>query len=169
MKLIIAKYRECLDWIPKGTDHFIVEKEVHLPNEGRESLSYIWYILENWDTLEGNYVFLQGNPFPHWMNCLGEIPSLKDVGFKWCGNDSYCCTIDGTPQHSGLNIGEFVKDAGIEVEYPLHFIAGGQFAVSADNIKGKGKDFWEKLRELHTTYAQAPWIIERLWGHIFNE
>jgi len=168
MIIVVAKYRELIDWVPEDLDHFVVEKGVHLPNEGRESLSYIWYILENWDTLKGDYVFLQGNPLPHWMNCVGELHALGGEGFKWCGNDVYNCASDGTPQHNGLRISEFAKDAGISVEFPLEFIAGGQFSVPASLIKKRGKRFWTKLKKLHTTYEKAPWIIERLWGSIFK-
>ena len=168
--IVVAKYNEFTGWLDqiKGWEPFIVEKGVHLPNEGRESLSYIWYILENWDNLEGYYLFVQGNPSPHWGSFINEINSMEPQDFKWCGCDEYSCSQDGFPQHNGLDIANFAKDIHIDIPEKLTFKAGGQFMVSASTILGKKKSFYEDLWALHEKYGKAPWIIERLWGYIFQ-
>ena len=168
--VVVAKFKEDTNWVESlPCSYFIVEKGKHLPNEGRESLSYLWYIIENWSKLNGTYVFMQGNPTPHWFNYKNEL-DLEDFDFTWRGQSSYNCRKDGVPQHSGLAIEEFAKEANISLpeDNNINFVAGGQFIVTAKKIKSKGKKFYKKLYEMHTTYKKAPWIMERLWGYIFK-
>jgi hypothetical protein len=168
--IVVAKYNEVTDWVEQvdGWNYFVVTKDIHIPNFGRESLSYLWYILENWDTLQGHYVFLQGNPSPHWYAFTGLLPSLELQDFKWLGDNGYECYHDGTPHHSGLPIKDIADKIGLVLPDTIKFIAGGQFLISTEKIKSKPKEFYQKLYDLHMEYEKMPWVIERLWGYIYQ-
>jgi len=73
IKLIIAKYRENIDWIAKlGYDYVVYDKggnaaenSIILPNIGREAHTYLTHIVREYDSLAEVNVFMQGNPFDH--------------------------------------------------------------------------------------------------------
>mgnify|MGYP001498681357 CR=1 FL=1 len=77
-KLIVARYNEDISWTKqvdfadviiynKGADE--IPGAILLPNVGRESGTYLRFIIDNYDSLEKDslYIFLQGNPFEHWI------------------------------------------------------------------------------------------------------
>ena len=61
-----------------------LENEIFLPNIGRESHSYLWYIITNYDTLPDIVVFTQadisdhhcGNNMTGYLSCLDTIRKL---------------------------------------------------------------------------------------------
>jgi len=168
--IVVAKYNEVTDWVEQieGWNYFVVTKDIHMPNVGRESLSYLWYILENWDTLQGHYVFLQGNPAPHWHSFREKLPSLEQRDFLWLGDYGYECFHNGSPNHSGLPIKEIADKIDVILPEKIKFLAGGQFIISAEKIKSNPKEFYQKLYDLHMEYEKMPWVIERLWGYIYQ-
>jgi hypothetical protein len=167
---IIARHEENLDWtesLPSDIHLFVVRKGEHVPNVGRESYSYLWYILENYDSLEGFYYFLQGNPNNHLL--AGQLDSalLSPTSPRFFGIIHECHN-DGSPHHPGLPLEAFVKDTGMNTTFPLTFNAGSQFVVNAQTIRRHPHSFYANLFNLHHKYDLAPWIIERLWHEIFT-
>lgn len=82
MQVVIARYKEDLSWVErefpnenviiynKGPDDLpnsITSKYkiVSLPNFGRETHTYLYHIVHNYDHLAERTLFLQGNPFDH--------------------------------------------------------------------------------------------------------
>ena len=66
--VVIAKYNENIDWVKELNDDIkvdIVQKGVDLEVFGREAASFFYYIVKNYDNLDGYYYFVQGNPFDH--------------------------------------------------------------------------------------------------------
>lgn len=129
---VIARYEEDISWTNKlNSKFFIVEKNIHLPNIGREASSYIWYIINYYDTLEGNYLFCQGDYKPHKISIF-----------------DYSCDWEGKPHHHNiLRIKEFADKINIEIPEILEFTAGAQFEVSAEQIKQKSIEWYKSLYE----------------------
>lgn len=95
INLIIARYNENLDWIeniPKNLNINIIiynkgEDNIHYPsiklkNVGRESHTYLYHIIENYNNLGDITIFTQGDPFTHNPNFiydLYKIDTYQDI------------------------------------------------------------------------------------------
>ncbi len=159
--VVIAKYKENIDWINRiqGWNIVILNKDGGMENVGRETQSYLWYIVSCYDHLEGMYTFCQGRPFDH----CGDL--IEKLGTPVLGQ-IYNCNDDGFPQHQ-LPIKWFASELGIDIPPMMRFIVGAQFSVMAEQIKKYPKEFWTKCLE-YSTKDHAPWVFERLWGYIFR-
>lgn len=151
MKYVIARYNENVDWA-KDLDHFIVQKGEHLENKGREASSYLWYIIENYNNLKGDYIFCQARRSDH--------P-------KWDEEPQNESDLQGQPHHSDLRIKDMAGELGIEAPEYIRFRGGAEFKVSAKEIKKRPKEWYKKAYRLANEFPRAPWIYERLWGVIF--
>jgi hypothetical protein len=90
INLIIARYNENLDWIEyipknlnitviiynKGLDD-ILYPSIKLQNIGRESHTYLYYIIENYDNLADINIFIQGDPFKHNPNFIYDLYKIN--------------------------------------------------------------------------------------------
>lgn len=157
---VVAKHKENTDWCK---DCVIIEKDKDVPNQGRESSSYAWYIIQNYDNLPEQITFCQGDPFDHCPNILTETKSDFTTHGQIFRSDH-----NGNPHHGGLRIKELANELGIEIPEKLDFIVGAQFTVSRERILKHPKEFYEKLYNLANTFPEAPWCLERLWIYIFQ-
>lgn len=138
-----------------------MQKGVDLPNIGRESLSYLYYIVKNYDKLDGLYTFVQGDPWWH-----AEIDfNMPVVPYFWGGD--YHTDELGLPNHAGLRVKEFFEEVGVHANFPVMFKNGAQFTVSHKHLLSWPFGFYERLMELHLTWHDAPWIMERMWRVLF--
>lgn len=173
LTLVIARYNEEINWINHvWKANVVVINKQEIGNFGREAASYLWFIIHNYETLQGDYVFCQADPFPHWPSFLTDIhnPAIRHFGLvcKW-------------PEcHAGANllkaedIIEFcrrfqrlVVKRSLEVDLNcFYFASGAQFRVSAGDIRFRSIDYYRALYHLTLNMDRAPWIIEALWGHI---
>jgi hypothetical protein len=73
-KIIVARFNENIAWLNSETDNCIIYNkgdilntvnEVPLPNMGRESDTYLHYIITNYDTLPDVVVFTQARISDH--------------------------------------------------------------------------------------------------------
>lgn len=150
---IIARYNEDISWA-RGKC-FIVQKDEHMPNIGREPSSYFWYIIEHYDELEGDYLFVQGDPFPHMKSFDNFGPTLT-------------CDKDGSPHHAGLDIHGLAKQLDLPLLDKYEFQAGCPIRTTTDSIKKRPLSWYKKALELSNDYPQGPWIFERLFKYIFD-
>ena len=149
MKLIIAQHNENVSW-SDGYDRFIVKKGEHLPNIGREPLSYMWYIINFYDELDGMYIFTQANPFAHCKD-FKEFIDGNPKSFTWVSDLSdLVCDNYGSPHDSNLEIDKFLTNCGLEPKDMYTFNAGCLFSISAEEIKRKPKEYYEKVFEALT-------------------
>lgn len=148
MTYVIARYDEDISW-SDGLNRFVVQKGEHVPNTGREASSWLWFIVENYDTLEGEYAFRQGNPEGPLHGTLWNSTAAYDLR-------DYKFDIRPLAEH-------------LEVEIPetLHFVAGAQHNVTAEVIRLRSKEWYGKALDAANTWSKAPWIFERLWPHIW--
>jgi len=142
----------CSENVLQDGDTFIVQKGEHLDNKGREASSYLWFIVNFYDDLSGEYGFRQGGEAQH---------GVGEFKFK--------CRHDGKPHHPGvLDCGGLAEELGIEIPEELCFTAGAQFNVSAEQIRQHPKVWYEKAYRISMEREKAPWEFERLWKYIFN-
>jgi hypothetical protein len=97
-QIVCARYNEDINWmaslIPeniivynKGNDDlhiFPKEKQISLPNLGREGGTYIHHIINNYDNLADHTIFIQGNPVDHIMhdNAYGSHRTIIDAYYE---------------------------------------------------------------------------------------
>ena len=100
MNCVIALYDEDYSWInllPENWNVIIYNKStrnipntISIPNTGRESGTMLYHIINNYDTINDDTIFLQGNPFYHipflfeeikndFSNCISTKEGLKFI------------------------------------------------------------------------------------------
>lgn len=90
MDLVIARYKENIDWIQSIKSFFsnvylynkdeLIQSEFiqkKLKNIGREANTYIHHIVENYDNISEFTIFLQGEPYEHCPTLNYEIQNIK--------------------------------------------------------------------------------------------
>ena len=106
-RIIVARYKEDLDWLSLIPDHFdvtvynkgeeVTAKKalsrnptiIKLPNSGRESDTYIRHILRREYEPESYTVFLQGDPFEHSPDIIDLLAAsqqwkdLQALSWRW--------------------------------------------------------------------------------------
>ncbi|KAF2242011.1 hypothetical protein BU26DRAFT_439200 [Trematosphaeria pertusa] len=167
-----------------------------LPNIGREGETYLYHILQNWNTLAAHTVFLQAdvhNPREFYprirdyfdpqrtgflsLGWAGQVCNCEDCGDRWSWQD----TTHLFPQiHSRINDNATACDKVL-----LSF--KGQFVASAKRIRGVDTSVYQDLREAFVNkeswahkeeYLQgrpdsmsAPvfgYTMERMWNLLFQ-
>jgi hypothetical protein len=179
MKIVVSRYNEDINWIKflnykyiiynKGED--IELDNIKLPNIGRESHTYLYHIINNYNNLDEITVFLQGNPFDHSNDLFNSIFNYNNENFYNLCNWIVDCDLNGCPNHCGLEIVDFYqKIFNKDVDFDkLTFGAGAQFIVNKNSILKHPKSFYENILTL-LDYSINPieaYIIERLWHKIF--
>ena len=165
--IVVARYNENVDWV-KPFNHFIVQKCEHLPNIGREPTSYLWYIVENYDNLEGRYFFSQGNPFTHRKDFLTDVKNAKQ-DFEWYSDlVDLKCKNNGYPHDSELDINKLLRTVQLKEQNWFEFKAGCLFSVTAEVIKRRPKEFYQKLGTAICEQHKAPWAFERIIDLVFK-
>lgn len=191
-KIVVARYNEPTDWLDKinqnkydiliynkgeGTVKFEIQK---LPNIGRESHTYLTYIVDNYENLTDFTIFLQANPFDH----LGNLNKISNMtidefinSYEFDGNifgfGIYHQDCGHIPERE--NIAQKIKLLNdIKPNCSTVFSVGAQLIVSKQIILNKPIEFWKELKYLHENINDIvdttlfPCIIERMWFQIFK-
>jgi len=188
--LVVAVYNENLAWLRNRKfdnekvfayakferfDFDFVEK---LPNIGRESHTYIWHILKNYEKIESDYtLFLQGDPFVHISSKMDSVSNcifnnnydLKHLFYPLGG--AVICDAMGKPFSNWDCKIYRIWDELFCYDMPQYFVAnyGAQQIVHNSLIAHRSKKFWEKALDLHYEYeSAAPWAFEILWNYVFD-
>lgn len=163
--LVIAKYKEELDWTKdiRGWNIKIYDKSKDIPNIGREAETYIRYILENYKNLPNLICFCQGNPFDHEPDFLKILNKKEPCFFGKITNDNEV----GYPNHPGLEIGKTYEKIFGESLDIFRFYAGAQFIVNKEQILKHPLKFYKNINKILLEEEQAPWCLERIWSYIF--
>lgn len=177
---VIARYNEELNWLEpfieqieytlynKGNQppHFINNYH-QKPNIGRESETYLSYIISNYYNLPDLVVFLQGNPFDHISTSIKEIIDYKALKPLYMGDD-YFCDLNGNPDHGGLDIEPVLKQLELPYNNLLFFNAGANMIIPKENILKHSYWWWLDAYMIHQNTPQNSWIFERIYQNIFN-
>jgi len=209
ISLIVAAYREDLYWINKIYHPVIVYNKndksdrsaipnnttvIELENYGRESQTYLYHIVKNYNKLSDINIFCQGTPFDHCPYFIeiankNTIKQMNELSCKYknklCNESDYFC---GIGDYSDFIIKECVNSEwdlqnripfcfiGMETMFPrakpiklFKSIWGSIFAVSKENILRFRKEQYQKLLDLHAQFWSFPWAMENIWHHIFEK
>lgn len=177
MHLIVARYNENIEWISTlGYTYTVYNKGeyqnrkdfINVPNKGRESETYLRYIVDNYENLPNTMIFLQGNPYDHCEDLKDQILKYNKQPYYFLGKEPIWNYGDGKPWHPGLNIVEIAKLLDVYTgKNKYYFTAGAQFIVTAKTIKKRSLTWWKKAYEVHEQFPLSPWVYERLWQDIF--
>lgn len=206
--LVIAKYNEDMGWLSKmnvenlyvydknpetGADALNIPglRVEQLMNIGRESDSYLRYIIANYHNLPDYLLLVQGKPFDHMVgvdanNFQQKIDELvasqpheiKPLFAKW-----YIENHNSYPSIKTREYYEYLFERPAPPESV--FGVGCQYIVPRDCILSKSLEFYEKLHTMlhkgecsfhHAHYEHYPfsplsinaWTFERLGAYIFG-
>lgn len=204
-KCVVAKYKEDISWTKKyDLNYYIYNKDqndtsfqLNSPNIGRESETYIRFILDNYDQLNDRekILFLQGHPFDHLSpeelediiphnGCLMKTSHLPiSLCKRWSYihySNVFICYKDGIynkfntpadPMKSWNLTSEALSYLKIPQSHYLICHTGAQWLVPVAYIKNKSKQWWENAQSMHHLKSEigitAPYLFERLWEKIW--
>lgn len=165
------------------------DRLVHVRDENtsREDGAYVRYILDHYDDLEGTIIFSQSRLEDHaaiwrvdgdfldWINGIKDLhnykPYIMDMSIN--GREVSQCN--------------HVYSLLFNESPPSHicFYSCAIFATNADAIKKNSIDFYKNIRDLQKipensiwsdahvdnvrVWLNFPWMMERLWGYIFDK
>ncbi len=198
VEVVVARYSEAVDWVrnvPSSARILVYDKGgdldprrlpfarvQRLPNVGHEAHTYLHHLVDRYDDLAPVTFFCQGHPFDHAFD-LHDV--LRDVaagrqrveGFRWLGfiidqDDpqgrlfvSWSRNRDGRP----LRIDQFHEALfGTPAPGAIPFLLGGQFAVTAEQVRTRSRDFYRKALDLSREFPDAAHCLERLWDRVFG-
>jgi hypothetical protein len=199
IQIVVARYNENLNWLIPFKDICIIYNKgdnspllnnfynVRLPNYGRESQTYLYHIVNNYDNLAEKTIFFQGRIDDHKITDIesyfnyddfsGKINvlimnSLKkkiDHYGKW--KDEYN---NGSMKISKYTPFDWIKNIiGIEVDDSLihsNVVWGANFSISKKLILQKPKIFYQNILrflDFHINPEEGH-FLERAWYLIFN-
>jgi hypothetical protein len=195
-QIVLARYNEDITYLSifkniiivynKGLDNLpFCFNSIKIPNIGRESHTYLYHIIKNYDNLANKTLFIQGNIKDHRMLPLNEyFKNDNFTGFKTAVDINL---IKNYISHSGkylkdINNGKMIRSAykpydwikliGIDIGDTNNFemVWGANFSVSKELIHKKPKIFYENLIK-YVDYHYNPeegHYFERAWYLIFN-
>lgn len=204
-QIVISRFNENLNWLNKWKSEFdivvynkgeeINDSEynyVNVPNYGRESHTYLYHIVKNYDSLYNGTIFLQGdiqdigvNVFTNLMQYVSGIEndgfSSSNIGFF---NETLWNDIDflsdpkykqqvqsGFLKLSEIKFKDYIKKHLNKIPQITPVCWCGCFGVRKDFILSRPKKFYEDLLksvpEYHT--PEESHFLERMWAYIFTE
>ena len=197
VELVVARYREDIAWVrnvpgcvrvsvyDKGGGAGMPEGAVGipLPNVGREAHTYLWHIVERYESLAPVTVFCQGHPFDHAHDLHRVVRAMASgvrrvEDFLWLG---FIIDTDdprgrrlfvpwgGNPEGRELPVDE-VHAALFGEACPgrVRFYPGGQFAVTAGCVRSRPRGFYERALELAAADDLHAHCFERIWDRVFG-
>lgn len=189
MDLVIALYKERIDWIYEIKDLnvnriFIYLKDASrydeirsalpdatikvLENVGRESHTYLHHIKTHYNELGDRILFLQGYPFDHCVvYSISELLKNPTDSFSALGTPLRCDST-GDPHHPDLPVAHLYMKYFQKYQIVFQFVAGAQFMVTRDRIQSIPLEIYEKLYDAHYTEPLLPWCMERYWLHMYQ-
>ena len=212
-EIVIARYNENIDWLKyintnlydifiynKGNDNISIDnincKIIKLDNTGRESHTYLYHIINNFDNLPEKIVFTQAHPFDHVRKTfINEINNFNSCSFNFFYFSRNILKIQYDEhknkflEHGVLNgnnwknyhelnspistttkrLFENIEDQQINIE----FGTGAIYGVNKCLIIKNSKDFYIKCINIlnNSSNLKNPdegHSFERLWHYIFN-
>lgn len=208
--IVVAAYQENLSWIdefvPKNGDYHVyvyhkftpypdlqnvatwIQQET-LPNVGRESHTYLYHLLTNYDRLADydGIIFLQGNPMEHMTDVTQTLEhwasQIREQGYT---NNFHYCDMHGTHyqwkfhnyrgaplEATAMTFGEWFESRmnGNPDTFPMKLLWYGaaQFGIAVELIKRRSKEFFDGLiQDLQTLNPEIGHFMERSWYYIMN-
>jgi len=211
--IIIARFNENISWINKIDlnlfDIFIYNKGpelecnklynvINIPNIGRETHTYLYHIIANYNALPEILIFTQGNPFDHVSDdFINTINKIQCKSFKFLSKSiltlQYNNTEDVVFEYGFLNnqfwadkhpithsfyivlnsLSNYTNITLDKNDIITLFGTGAIFAVNKTLIINKTKDFYLHCIEFFNTNDNLICPVEghafeRFWYYIFT-
>ena len=178
LKVIVAKYNEDVTWTNDLKYESIIynknESENHLfqnnlPNVGRESHTFMSFIIDNYDNLPSYMAFVQGHPFDH---CQNIVDLINNFDFKReflpLGNYLHRYNME----YEGINneMRSFGESIGIKISFPSYHIPGAQHIISRRLVRKHPIEFYKRIHYLTSLgkYPQAGLDFEKTLFQIYG-
>lgn len=194
--IVVARYNEDLSWLPQDDPYVKVYNKgqsllskngfLSLPNIGRESHTYLTYIVDNYDTLPNVVFFTQGSP-----DHMGGHPIEYFIGIQGnCSENHHVTkgpyyTFDsdghlrdhvhyGQLYKSELNFYDwFTKyiDSNIDPRGYITWYMGATFSVKKEKILSRSREYYQELLKQFPDGESNPEVghyFERSWYYMFN-
>ncbi|WP_420147510.1 DUF3431 domain-containing protein [Spirosoma sp.] len=200
LELVVAHYNENLNWlrnVPKELAVTVYDKSsdavdersvISLPNIGREAHTYLYHLVDRYDSLADWTVFCQGKPFDHafdFKKSLRDFVTAPDSlsthypqGFGWLGHlidtddnqgDRLFRSWSKNEDGRGLDLLGFHR-ALFEADGPgqYTFVLGAQFVVHRSLVHQKPVSFYQHALNVSISFPDAAHCFERSWDRIFG-
>jgi len=202
-KIVVARYNESIEWLNTEMSNCIVynkgnklgiENEILLENIGRESETYLHYIITNYDNLPDVVIFTQARISDHkGSDDVKYLIDIKNQALQYSMSLNFAIHNDvGNNIHfdKEWNLrqnGYFLKDnyknntpitflewfkTNISINYPnpIFFYCNAIFAVKKENIIKRPIEYYKKLilEVNHHINSTEGHFFERSWFYIFN-
>jgi len=200
-KIIVARYNENIDWLNSEMSNCIIynkgdkldiNNEIFLENVGRESETYLHYIITNYSNLPDVVVFTQARISDHKYGEVNYLLNIKNEALQHNKSKNFYIHLEGTNRHCNKtwNLrkdGYFLKDNyknnnpitfvewfknNIDINYPdpIYIYWNAIFAVKKENIINKPIEYYKKLilEVKHHNEPPEAHFFERSWYYIFN-
>ena len=197
-QIVVARYNENLDWLLPYSDISIIYNKgnkniskaynvINLPNYGRESHTYLYHIINNYDNLADKTIFFQGRIDDHKTLQIKDYFDNNDFTGKI--NTPDMAILKEPVKHFGKWKDEKTSGAMRSCNYiPLDWITNiigiemdikqkkfntvwcAIFSISKELILKKPKIFYENILR-YVDYHPNPeegHLLERAWYSIFN-
>ena len=197
-QIVVARYNEDISYlIPfanvciiynKGDDNIPVEftNIIYLPNIGRESHTYLYHIINNYNNIAHNTIFIQGNIKDHRL--LDFKDYIKNKDFTGHLSENNIMILKSNINHKGKYLKDlkngllkksiytpfhFINDIlaiDLRKEHVVNIVWGANFSVSKSLIQNKPIDYYKsiiKYVEYHNNPEEGHYF-ERSWYLIFK-
>lgn len=195
-QIVVARYNEDISYLSSYANIMIVYNKglpdiplnfdtIILPNIGRESHTYLYHIIQNYDNLANKTFFIQGFIDDHKLFPMDEY--FKNDDFIGRKSQYSINMLKSTIIHNGKYLKDFktgnlkrskytpyewINKIGIDISKYDNFemIWGANFSISKELILKKPKIFYEDLMK-YVEYDVNPeegHFFERSWNLIFN-
>jgi len=190
--LVIAHYQEDLLWLDallksnSNLTYTIYSKgdscmlpHIKLENRGRESDTFLRYIIDNYNNLPDLVAFLQGKPHASLEGELATALSnydnekaypLSQGVFPSCVNR--CDWVDMPLKEFATRL---FTNHSFDFNKQYLFLGGAEYLVRKEVLLRKSLEWWKHTLKLHDEYLNypgwqtgSPWMMERLWPLIWR-
>jgi hypothetical protein len=193
LELVVAHHEESLRWLRRVPPDYRrsiyhkgsgpLEGAIALPNAGREAHTYLYHIVQRYDSLAPVTVFCQGHPFDHASDFHYTLKNLAEGtlavrDFSWLG--FIIDTDDARGKRLFVNWSKNAAHQELELDLLyenlfgktcpdlFHFYVGAQFIATKQAILGRPREFYEKALKLSVGIENAAHGFERIWDGIFG-
>ena len=158
--IVIVRWNEPIDWTREieYPIHVVQKGTKEIPNIGLEHYGYIYWIQNNYDELEGDYTFLQANPFDHIskddldkhlktdISTNGFLPCSKWITRKLNRNSFIKFDLPyGSDSRGYQTILAYETIFNMRFPDKSVWFPNGQFSITAERLKRRDKFFYVKL------------------------
>lgn len=138
MKVVVAHHNEDISWLKRiESDHEVIVVEKLMPNVGRDVATHLLYILTNFQSMQGDYLFCQAEPFWHHPWFVSDIGTRRYFGWNMTvPNDGYHLWTNMTRFNTTpITVNEMLNRMGLPVVRNFHFRQGCQFVLSGEEVR----------------------------------